>query len=1081
MDEISTYEHVAPVFGLTWSSDGSQLFSFSGDGTIQSWRNAKIEIVRKPLTGEEGSPAVNDRVEAIDWSATEFGLVTSERAGIVSYGPIPAVAAHPVIIGPGISAVELECSPASERVALREMVISDDGKRVRPRLRLRKLGSLSEPPDLESFVFEDTNIFTYDIAWSPNGTIAVLAGGETLLWLSGRFDLPRRGLNPGPWANAISWLNDDVLVVAYGDGNVRLFDRDQFAAGMNAPTEKSRVLLEVHEAAVTSISVGMAGEQFATADIGGRICIWNKSNRLIGTKAVDMADITGGLKVCVNPCLPILAYARGSKVCLAPLKEESLFEPAIVKRTKTPPSSLDNILNVSDVRPQHLPTADTVANVWRIERDRRTEDEALLLTKGLRRIARSTQKINQMLSDTVRNIFAQPTLGEAIALEDIELKANRTRDIAVTRRMLCRLVEEATTEQDIRRRSLAIYANVLFWITTPNDNVATGDQERLIQRINGLTDTDLRRQLKALASARPVAPGDIADILEQATVAIGDGLEKAKALPSQMVQTAGNQQPTTQGFALVMKGGGLKGLACIGALRELQPFYNFDLYVGTSAGAIIAALLGAGYTAAEMEDILRDVNFSEFLSERFKTVTNLIFYGGLFRGIELTNWVDVLLAKKLKSPTRVRFGQLPYHVRIYACRRDIDALIFDSKQMPDMYVSYAVRCSVAIPLFFTPEREQGLHVFDGGMRHNYPVKKLLAQTPDKDFIGLYLGDPIYTPTAKPSVIGDLINISFEATDVEALREYSQKTVVIDPKPISTLDFSLSSEEKTYLVSQGRAAALQFLEAGGRVNKALVDQAKNLATNHKGAALKARQKRTRRSKIIFRSLLVLALILFLVWKFGAFGLWQFAADNIHVAGCRFLTSCSKPKVGWVAMDNPASVSHAITQDTPFAFPDLPPTPATGPVVGSQRYGKAKASCAPLLQNAWKLHNGEIVLDDDDLIQNGWVSPSYVGEPEPPDWNKFDNLAKARFGFTPGFANNNRCSHGNHCKLSPDEIKAHSTVVQVPVDECSRMRMAEENAPPNRTSLTVWVRGNAKHQSIWTVTAPIEKYKEQTPDE
>src|SRR5438128_663800 len=98
--------------------------------------------------------------------------------------------------------------------------------------------------------------------------------------------------------------------------------------------------------------------------------------------------------------------------------------------------------------------------------------------------------------------------------------------------------------------------------------------------------------------------------------------------------------PGSEGYALVMKGGGLKGLACVGAFAELQPFYRFDLYVGTSAGAIIAALLAAGYTADEMEKILREMNFADFLSERLRVITNFIFYGGMFQGRELTNWVD---------------------------------------------------------------------------------------------------------------------------------------------------------------------------------------------------------------------------------------------------------------------------------------------------------------------------------------------------------------------------------------------------------------------------------------------------------
>jgi predicted acylesterase/phospholipase RssA len=256
-----------------------------------------------------------------------------------------------------------------------------------------------------------------------------------------------------------------------------------------------------------------------------------------------------------------------------------------------------------------------------------------------------------------------------------------------------------------------------------------------------------------------------------------------------------------------------------------------------------------------METILREKDFSSFLVERVRTISNLIFYHGLFQGVELLNWVDRLLARKLESATRVKFKDLPHDVRIYACRRDIDALIFDSKQLPEMSVAYAVRCSIAIPFFFTPERNEGLHVVDGGMRNNYPVKKLLEQTPDKRFIGLYLGDSIYSPS-EPSLLKDLWNISTEANDVEALEKYRSDTVIIDPKPVSTLDFSLSSEEKSFLVSQGKAAALQFLYKRKLVQKEEMEAAAKRASDHKMLALAARSKRKLRKWLVRGGLLAL---------------------------------------------------------------------------------------------------------------------------------------------------------------------------------------------------------------------------------
>jgi hypothetical protein len=183
--------------------------------------------------------------------------------------------------------------------------------------------------------------------------------------------------------------------------------------------------------------------------------------------------------------------------------------------------------------------------------------------------------------------------------------------------------------------------------------------------------------------------------------------------------------------------------------------------------------------------------------------------------------------------------------------------------------------------------------------------------------------------------------------------------------------------------------------------------------------------------------------------------------------------ARPKFDWVVSDTAGILSQAITQDTVFTFPNLIKGPSAEPEKDDQRYGEPVPTCGAIIQNAWKLHDGEIILDSDPLIQKGWISPSWVGRPEPPDWNRFDAIAVAKFGWTPRFAYN-RCSADQRCTVSPDEIKAHSEAVTVPIQECARMRMVDKNFSNNKNSLIVWIRGKADHPSLWTVTAPIETY-------
>src|SRR5262245_10146036 len=90
---------------------------------------------------------------------------------------------------------------------------------------------------------------------------------------------------------------------------------------------------------------------------------------------------------------------------------------------------------------------------------------------------------------------------------------------------------------------------------------------------------------------------------------------------------AAAEQPTERPRALIMKGGGIKGLAYVGALETLTKKYHFNWFIGTSAGAIAAVLLGAGFGTEELEGILKNKNFGDFFDAKwYQQPINFIFY-----------------------------------------------------------------------------------------------------------------------------------------------------------------------------------------------------------------------------------------------------------------------------------------------------------------------------------------------------------------------------------------------------------------------------------------------------------------------
>jgi len=75
----------------------------------------------------------------------------------------------------------------------------------------------------------------------------------------------------------------------------------------------------------------------------------------------------------------------------------------------------------------------------------------------------------------------------------------------------------------------------------------------------------------------------------------------------------------------VFEGGGVKGIGLVGAVSEIEKAgYEFENLAGTSAGAIVAALLAVGYNAQEMKVELEKLNYNDFKDEYFYLLVKLI-------------------------------------------------------------------------------------------------------------------------------------------------------------------------------------------------------------------------------------------------------------------------------------------------------------------------------------------------------------------------------------------------------------------------------------------------------------------------
>jgi NTE family protein len=309
---------------------------------------------------------------------------------------------------------------------------------------------------------------------------------------------------------------------------------------------------------------------------------------------------------------------------------------------------------------------------------------------------------------------------------------------------------------------------------------------------------------------------------------------------------------------LVFEGGGVKGIGLAGALATLEEQgYEPQNVAGTSAGAITAALLAAGYSAAELREIIIGLDYRQFQDKGWEDKVPLIERSlsllldlGLYEGERFLEWIrERLEAKGVRTFADLvhpEFAEDPlYRSRLQVIASDVtthDLLVLprDAGKLgiePDeLDVGLAVRMSMSIPVFFEPVRIENpktgrTHVIvDGGMLSNFPVWLFDCEDaiPDWPTFGLLLVEP------KPSVpIGDrlpqatmtgqgpravvdyvkaLAQTMMEAHDRLYVEQSSYaRTIPIPTIGVGTTEFDLSPERAVALFDSGRSAAEKFLD------------------------------------------------------------------------------------------------------------------------------------------------------------------------------------------------------------------------------------------------------------------------------
>jgi NTE family protein len=308
---------------------------------------------------------------------------------------------------------------------------------------------------------------------------------------------------------------------------------------------------------------------------------------------------------------------------------------------------------------------------------------------------------------------------------------------------------------------------------------------------------------------------------------------------------------------LVLEGGGVKGTGLVGAYSVLEERgFEAANVAGTSAGAITAAAIAAGFTADELREIILALDYRQFEDEGWEDklpvlekTTSILLDLGIYEGKRFHEWMRELLARKdvhtfadlVRDPEEADL-RYRYSLQVIASdvtERDLLVLPRDARKLgvePDeLEVALAVRMSMSIPIFFEPVRHKHPKtgeehiIVDGGMLSNFPVWLFDCRggVPDWPTFGLllvepnlreHLGERIEPPRRERGVAAlvDYLKSLVQTMTAAHDRQYVEqadyaRTIPIPTLGVKTTEFDITRDRALALYESGRKAAEEFLE------------------------------------------------------------------------------------------------------------------------------------------------------------------------------------------------------------------------------------------------------------------------------
>ncbi|MFT7680561.1 MAG: NTE family protein [Planctomycetota bacterium] len=210
---------------------------------------------------------------------------------------------------------------------------------------------------------------------------------------------------------------------------------------------------------------------------------------------------------------------------------------------------------------------------------------------------------------------------------------------------------------------------------------------------------------------------------------------------------------------LVLGGGGMRGMAHIGVLAELERLgIKFDAVVGTSIGSLIGAMVAAGNGVETIREIVSELDKDDYFKlNAIKFLLKGIRTPSIYQGAQFRRSLERLLPEKTMAEL-----EMPFWCNSVALESGAN-VFWGAPGFEHVSCVDAVYASCALPGVFEPYQYKDMHYMDGGIVDPLPLRWARLFRPKRIIaVDLTIKGTYNTRPYKQRAVGALFR-SFEIT------------------------------------------------------------------------------------------------------------------------------------------------------------------------------------------------------------------------------------------------------------------------------------------------------------------------------